>query len=132
MSDSEFINADPVYLISGNLSKPGAPILSLALMYDPGTGLISGQGLITQSVAPPNGRIAIHGISGHVHGLGLGGVTRVMALTGTFEHRLTPPAVGQVTEKFQATFATDNDWQGHGTFTYGGQTIHNVPVRQRD
>lgn len=132
MSDSDFINADPIYLISGKLGTPGAPILSMALMYDTGTGQISGQGLITQSVAPPNGRIVIHGISGQVHGLGLGGGTRVISLTGTFIHSLTPPAIGQVTEKFSATFATDERWQGHGSFTYGGQTIHNVPVKQRD
>lgn len=132
MSDSELINADPVYLISGNLGKPGAPILSLALMYDSGTGQISGQGLITQSIAPPDGRIAIHGISGIVHGLGLGAPTRVMSLTGTFIHYLTPPAIGQVAEKFTATFVTDSHWQGHGTFSYGGHTVHNVPVKQCD
>lgn len=132
MSDSQIIDAVPVYLISGNLGMPGAPVLSLALMYDPGTGMMSGSGLITQSVAPPNGRIAIHGISGPVHSLGLGVARRVIALTGTFERTLTPPAIGQVTEKFQATFSTDNEWQGHGSYTYGGQTVQNVPVKQRD
>lgn len=131
MSDSEFCTADPVYLISGNLGKPGAPILSLALMYDPVTGLISGQGLITQAIAPPNGRIGIHGITGVVHGLGLGGVTRVISLKGTFQHSLTPPAIGEITEKFEATFVTDNSWQGHGSFAYGGQRITNVPVKPR-
>ena len=131
MSNSELVNANPIYLICGNLGMPGAPVLSLALMYDTGNESIGGQGLITQAIAPPNGRLVIHGISGQVHGLGVGGVTRVMALTGTFEHSLTPPAIGQVTEKFQATFATDDNWQGHGSFTYGGQTIHNVPVKQR-
>lgn len=131
MSDSEFINAEPVYLISGNLGVLGAPMLSLALMYDPDTGYISGQGLITQSIAPPNGRVVLHGVSGNVHGLGLKGATRVISLTGTFEHYFTPPAIGQVTEKFQATFVTDQQWQGHGTFTYGNQTIRNVPIKQR-
>lgn len=131
MADSEFVKADPVYLICGNLGTPGAPVLSLALMYDPTTGVVSGQGLITQAVAPPNGRTVLHGISGQVHGLGLGGATRVMALNGTFEYYLPPPAIGQVTEKFQATFATDQRWQGHGSFTYGANTVQNVPVKQR-
>ncbi|WLI91056.1 DUF1842 domain-containing protein [Massilia sp. R2A-15] len=128
MSDSEFIDADPIYLMCGNLGMPGAPILSLALMYDTGSGMISGQGMITQSVAPPNGRIAIHAISGEVHGLGLGGVTRVMTLTGTFQG--TPPTA-PVTERFTAIITTDERWQGHGTFTYGGNTVRNVPVKQR-
>lgn len=131
MSDSEMIDAVPVYLISGNLGKPGAPVLSMALMYDTGNGVITGQGLITQSVAPPNGRIALHSISGQVLGLGLGASTRVISLTGTFQHYLTPPAIGQVTEKFEATFVTDDSWVGHGSFTFGTQRVTNVPVRPR-
>ncbi len=130
MSESNFIEADPVYLISGNLGTPGAPILSLALMYDPATGVISGQGMITQSVAPPNGRITIHGISGQVHGLGYGPGREnlVTTLTGTFQG--TQPTA-PITEQFTATFSTDQQWQGHGTFTYGGNTVRNVPVKQR-
>jgi hypothetical protein len=131
MSDSEMIDVEPLHLICGNLGTPGAPILSMALMYDNDNGVISGQGLITQSVAPPNGRIALHSISGQVHGLGRGAMTRVMALTGTFQYYLPPPAIGQVTEKFEATIVTGDDWAGHGSFTFGSQRVTNVPVKQR-
>jgi hypothetical protein len=131
MSDSELSNSEPVFLISGNLGTPGAPVLNLALMYDTELGVINGHGTITQSVAPPNGRLVVNAITGQVLGLGFGKATRSVSLTGTYQQQFTPPAIGQSTEKFQATFVTDNNWQGHGTFSYGGQTISNVPVKPR-
>ena len=132
MSTSELSAVKPIHLIAGNLGMPGAPILNLALLYnpDPVVASLSGEAVITQSIAPPNGRIVIHGVHGPVHGLGLGGATRVFTLKGEYWQPFPPPAIGLVQEHFTATFVTDNNWQGHGTFTYGGQTVANVPIKQ--
>lgn len=129
MSTSEFSLGEPVSLIAGNLDQPGAPILHLALLYDTELGTLNGKAQITQAVAPPNGRIVIRHVTGQVHGLGLGQATRAVALSGEYAQSLPPPAIGTFIEKFEATFVTDNKWRGHGTFSYGGHVVANVPVK---
>ena len=133
MSASELTAVKPVHLVAGNLGTPGAPVLNLALLYNPDStpASLSGEAVITQAIAPPNGRIVIHGVHGPVHGLGYGKETRVFSLKGTYWQSFPPPAIGQIQEEFTATFVTDNNWQGHGTFTYGGQTVANVPIKQQ-
>lgn len=133
MSTSELNAVEHVYLIAGNLATPGAPILNLALFYNPGDGTVSGEALITQSIAPPHGRVVIRPVSGPVHGLGFpgGGVTRVFTLRGEFVVSVPPPAIGSYLAQFEATFATDNNWSGHGSFTYDQQKVQNVPIKQR-
>ncbi|MCL6485899.1 MAG: DUF1842 domain-containing protein [Janthinobacterium lividum] len=117
--------------MAGNLGLPGAPILNLALFYHPDDGSVSGEALITQSIAPPHGRVVIRPVSGPVHGLGLGKATRVFSLTGEYVVSVPPPAIGSYLAKFEATFVTDNNWSGHGSFSYGNQKIDNVPIAKR-
>jgi hypothetical protein len=131
MSDSDFSAVSLVFLTSGKLGLPGAPVLNVALMYDGQSGAVNGEAMITQAIAPPNGSILVRKVSGEVHGLGLGGATRAMTLRGEYVHVLPPPAIGSITEKFEANFVMDNQWNGHGSFEYGGKTVSNVPVKQR-
>jgi len=132
MTTSELTSSKKIDLVAGNLGTPGAPILNLSLIYnvDHEDGQLSGLAVISQAIAPPNGRIVINNVSGPVHGLGFGKETRVFSLTGEYWQSLQPPAIGQVQEKFTATFTTDNNWQGHGTFAYGGHVVRNVPIKQ--
>jgi hypothetical protein len=131
MSTSDFSAVSLVFLTSGNLEVPGAPVLNLALMYDGQTGAVSGEALVTQAIAPPDGRLLVRNVSGEVHGLGLGGATRVMSLRGEYVYTLPPPAIGSITEKFEANFVMNQQWVGHGSFQYGGKTMRNVPIKQR-
>jgi len=133
MAKQELEHSQKIDLISGNLGTPGAPVLHLSLIYniDQDDAQLSGIAVISQAVAPPNGRIVIKNVSGPVHGLGLGGKeTRVFSLTGEYTQSFPPPAIGEIVEKFTATYSTDNNWQGHGTFAYGGHVVRNVPIKK--
>ncbi|MBW8827858.1 MAG: DUF1842 domain-containing protein [Burkholderiales bacterium] len=132
MANLELTKVNHVHLIAGNQGMPGAPLLNLELLYnaEPNPASLSGLAVISQAIAPPNSRIVINNVSGFVHGLGLGKVTRVFTLSGEYWQTLTPPAIGSVRESFTATFVTDNNWQGEGTFTYGGHCVTGVPIKQ--
>jgi len=131
VSSSELNAVEHVFLTAGNLGLPGAPILNLALFYNPDDGTVSGEALITQSITPPHGRVVIRPVSGPVHGLGLGNATRVFSLSGEYVVSATPPAIGSYLAKFEATFGTDNNWSGHGSFSYDQQKVNNVPIKKR-
>ena len=131
MSNSELSAIQHLTLLAGNLGMPGAPILHLSVLYNSETGHLNGEAVITQAIAPPNGRIVIKNVTGLAHGLGIGGATRVFSLSGEYVQSFPPPAIGQITEKFSAIFTTDNAWKGHGTFSYGGNTVNNVPIKQQ-
>ncbi|MBB5606120.1 MULTISPECIES: DUF1842 domain-containing protein [unclassified Janthinobacterium] len=120
-----------LYLTAGNLGLPGAPILNLAVLYNSADGALSGEALIAQAIAPPNGRVVIRPVSGQAHGLGLQHYTRAFTLSGEYTVSVPPPAIGTYLAKFTATFVTDNDWTGRGTFTYGDQTVKDVPIKKR-
>ncbi len=130
MSTSE-LSLEQLYLIAGNIDLPGAPVLNLALLYNPEAGALTGEALVTQAIAPPNGHVVIRPVSGAVHGLGLGGATRVFNLSGEYTVSVPPPAIGTYLAKFTAVFSTDNNWNGHGSFTYGNHTVTNVPIKKR-
>jgi hypothetical protein len=125
---NDFNSISLINLLAGHLAQPGAPILHLALMYDGETGALNGEALISQAVMPPSGRVVVRHVSGDVHGLGLGGATRVLTVQGEYMQSLPPPAIGSFLEKFSATFVTDNHWKGHGSFEFGSHKVTNVPV----
>lgn len=90
---------------------------------------MSGQVQITQAIAPPNGNIHVN-VTGQLRqlGFGQGPVTQVVSLEGTSSQSLPPPAIGTVLERFIASFATDKQWNGRGSFSYGGREVNDVPV----
>lgn len=130
MSTSE-LSLEQLYLTAGNIGLPGAPVLNLALLYNSVAGALTGEAQISQSVAPPYNLVTIRPVSGPVHGLGIGGATRVFSLSGEYTVSVPPPAFGTYLAKFTATFSTDNNWSGHGTFTYGDNTVTNVAIKKR-
>jgi hypothetical protein len=119
-----------VNLLAGNVGVPGAPILHLGLAVDAPTGHISGRAEITQAVAPPDGVIRINDLHGRIRSLGFGPAVRVVALRGSYIVPFPPPAIGEVVALFSATLVIgQDDWNGKGSFTYGGAEIDDVPVR---
>jgi hypothetical protein len=121
-----------IQLIAGNLGLPGAAILQLDLLFNPQEGNLNGQAIISQTVGPPKVRIVVRHLAGEAHGLGLGGATRVVALRGEYEQSFPPPASGSYLAQFSATFVTDNNWKGHGSFQFGSDKVMNVPVGPHD
>ncbi|MFL6673084.1 MAG: DUF1842 domain-containing protein [Massilia sp.] len=117
-----------IQLIAGNLGLPGAPVLQLDLLYNPEEGNLNGQAIISQTVVPPYGRVVVRHVTGDAHGLGLGGATRAIAVRGEYVQSFPPPAIGSYLAQFSATFVTDNNWKGHGSFEFGNQKVMNVPV----
>lgn len=130
MSTSE-LSLEQLNLTAGNIGLPGAPVLNLFLLYNPEAGALTGEAQVTQAVAPPYNLMTIRPVSGDVHGLGLGGATRVFSLSGEYTVSVPPPAIGTYLAKFTAVFTTDNNWTGHGSFDYGTHKVTNVPIKKR-
>lgn len=123
-----------LYLISlevGNVGLPGVPIFHLhATVYAP-TGTINGAGEITQALPPPAGKTPVTHIHGHIHYLGLTPpYNRVVALKGDALVAFPPPAIGTIVEPFEAVMTVDENWNGHGSFSWGPHHITNVPVKK--
>jgi hypothetical protein len=115
--------------LAGNENVAGAPMLHFSLVIVSGTGKVSGHAMITQAIAPPNNEKVINNITGQVHATGLGPVTKIVALKGTYLDYLPPPAIGVVEVPFEAHLAIDDAWNGRGGFRCGWSQAENVPVR---
>lgn len=119
------------YLVTGeagNENMPGAPLLHFALLVVSSTGKVSGHAMITQAVAAPYNEKRISEITGQVRATGLGPVTKVVTLSGTYFDPLPPPAIGIIEIPFEATFAVNNEWVGRGSFSCGSTHAEDVPV----
>lgn len=122
------------YLVNGtvgNLNLPGAPIMHFSLVVVPSANSVSGTVEITQALAPPYGKIVIRNVTGVIRSTGFGSVTQVVALQGVYYQSLTPPAIGEIQEKFSAHMAINNSWDGSGGFSYGNNNVENVPVERQ-
>ncbi len=127
--DETVVGLYRVALIVGNEGTPGAPLLELQLVVDAPSGRISGQAVITQAIAPPEGRIVVSNLTGQIRSLGFGPAVRVVSLEGSYEHFLAPPAIGVATLPFSATLLIPQAcWDGRGSFSYGGRDVDDVPV----
>jgi hypothetical protein len=115
--------------IAGNENVAGAPMLSFSLVVVSGSGKVSGHAMITQAIAPPNNEKIINNVTGTVHATGLGPVTKVVTLQGTYLDYLPPPAIGVVEVPFTAHMAIDDAWNGRGGFECGNTRAENVPVK---
>jgi hypothetical protein len=115
--------------LAGNENVAGAPMLHFSLVVVSGSGKVSGHAMITQAVAPPNNEKMINNVTGQVHPTGLGPVTKIVALKGTYLDFLPPPAIGVVEVPFEAHFAIDDAWNGKGGFRCGLTHADNVPIK---
>ena len=82
----------------------------------PARGRLSGHVSITQALPLSGGNINVT-VTGQVRAAGLGPITQLVALSGTYQHPLPPPSLAILTESFDAHFAVDARWQGRGGFS---------------
>ena len=115
--------------LAGNENVAGAPMLHFSLVVVSGSGKVSGHAMISQAIAPPNNEKMINNVTGQVHATGLGPVTKVVTLHGTYVDDLPPPAIGTIEVPFTAHFAIDDAWNGRGGFKCGYTQAENVPVK---
>ena len=118
------------YLVKGtigNVGMPGAPIAQFSLLVQESDHLVAGLMDVNQAVV--NGNTGTFHVTGAIHSTGLGSVTKVVSLTGSYTQ--ANPTTGTVgpAQPFSAHLAVDNNWTGHGGFTYGGSTVENVPIK---
>ena len=106
-------------------------MLQLALTYNTESGTLNGEAVISQAIAPPYGRLVVRHAAGQVHVLGFGPAKQTFTVAGLFNVPLPPPQIGHTIEKFSASFITDLDWRGHGSFSYGSHQVVNVPVEPK-
>ena len=109
----------------GNVGMPGAPIAHFSLVVSPASNSVSGIVEIRQAINQTP--INVH-VTGTIRHTGYGKVTKIVYLSGEYVVSVPPPAIGSYLEKFTAYMDIDNDWDGIGGFTYGNNTIHDVPV----
>ncbi|MDI9339301.1 MAG: DUF1842 domain-containing protein [Sediminibacterium sp.] len=121
------------YLVNGtagNLGMPGAPIMHFSLVVVPSQNSVNGTVHITQVIAPPYGDIVIRNVKGTIRSTGYGKVTQVVYLEGEYVVSVPPPAIGSYLAHFSASMAIDDNWNGMGSFSYGGNDVENVPVKK--
>lgn len=106
----------------------GAARLRFDLLVVAATGKVSGHVAITRALPLAGGNISLT-VTGQVRGAGLGQITQLVALTGTYWYEPSPQEPLSIREQFSAHFAVDAKWQGRGGFSYGGHDVNDVPVR---
>jgi hypothetical protein len=115
-------------VVVGN-EQPGAPLLHIAALVVVPSGLISGHAEITQALPPPHRNPQITDLRGRLYSFEFKEGLRVATLTGTYVQSFPPPAIGEIVESFSAVLALDTGvWEGRGSFAYGGNGVHDVPV----
>ena len=119
----------PVSGQAGNENMAGAPLLHFSLLVVSATGKISGHAMISQAIAPPYSERYINNVTGQVRAAGLGPVTKLVSLKGTYLDVLPPPAIGTIEVPFEASFAVNNEWTGRGSFSCGTTHAEDVPVK---
>ncbi len=110
----------------GNVGLPGAPIAHFSLVVVPSKDTVTGVVEITQAINRPPITIQVKGTIRHT---GYGDVTQIVNLSGEYVVSVPPPAIGSYLEKFTAYMDIDNNWNGIGGFTYGNESIKDVPVK---
>jgi len=124
-----------LYLVKVLVQKPGvdgAPSVQLNLAVNPGAGVVGGNAVITQAVAPPHGSTTVPEVRGVIHHTGLGVDKMLVSVEGQYGVSVPPPAIGTYLAKFSAALAVDNTWKGTGSFTYAGGTIEGCTVTPVD
>ena len=116
---------------AGEVSVPGAPIMNFTLAIfigplingKPPVGLVSGHIEIGQAVHP--GHPIASSVTGQSYAVG---GRQVIVFTGQYAVSLPPPAIGEIEQKISAVLVLESRTGGHGSFTYGGHSVVDVPV----
>ena len=103
----------------------GAPTLILDLLVNAATGAVSGNGRITQALAPPYGNLFIPSISGQLEATGFPKAERLLRVTGQYGIPFgPPPMIGHIEALMTMACAVDLQWNGKGSFSYGPHAVH--------
>lgn len=111
----------------GNIGMPGAPICHFNLIVTPSTNHVSGTVVITQAIQGPESKITVQ-VTGSIRKTGYGDITQVVAIQGEYMVSFPPPAIGAYIAKFDGNMAINNAWDGKGGFSYGNNSVEDVPV----
>jgi len=113
---------------AGNVGLPGAPILYFDLLYNTSTGALSGHACIVSASPPPFGHIVISNVTGKVLTSIFGGtISHVVTLQGTYQQPL-PAGPIIIEQSFAAYFLLGSNFDGRGSFEFGGTLVKDVPV----
>lgn len=117
----------------GNVGLPGAPIAHFALLVVPSQNKVTGTVEVTQAVV--GGRCFIN-VEGRVRHTGYGAVTKIVVLEGEYQPKVDWPKGGGIgpvipSVKFTAYLDIDDEWNGQGGFSLGGNTIEG-PVKSEN
>lgn len=106
----------------------GAPTLTIDAVVNAETGAMNGHATITQALPPPMGEITVDHLRGRLTNLPMPPhPSKVVTLEGQYLPPLPPPSIGPILT-LEVHLLVDAQWNGRGSFTYGGQRIDNVPV----
>jgi len=109
--------------------QPGATDCQLKLLVDAPAGTVSGHAVIKQATMPPL-NIHVNNVTGRIFTFGVEPAKRVVELSGTYSETLPPPAIGTLTFEFGASLIIgEDDWDGRGSFTFGGHELRDQPVK---
>ena len=118
------MSEESLYLVNLEFSTEnfGGASMKLQLAVDPVNNTITGcaDGTIEEGTQfSPNFAASA---AGHIYSTGLGGITKIGAVSGQTVVSVPPPAIGSYLVPFSANFAVDNDWNGEGNFSVGTNT----------
>lgn len=105
---------------TSNVVGGGSMLLQLAV--DAVVSTLNGRANGTIKEGTPHSPTFAASASGHMHSTGLGGITKVGAVSGEAVVSFPPPAIGSYRATFSASFAVDNEWGGTGKFSVGNDT----------
>jgi Domain of unknown function (DUF1843)/Domain of unknown function (DUF1842) len=112
----------------GNVGLPGAPILHFDVLYNTSTGDLSGHACIVSAAPPPLGHIVISNVTGKARKVIFGGtVNYIVTMQGTYRQVITEPPI-IIEKSFAACFYADSNFDGRGSFEFGGDVVNDVPV----
>jgi Domain of unknown function (DUF1842) len=113
---------------AGNVGLPGAAILYFDLLYNTSNGTVSGHACIVSASPPPFGHIVISNVTGKVTNLIFGGtLSHGVTLQGTYQQPI-PAGPIIIEQSFAAAFLLDSNFDGRGSFEFGGNVVNDVPV----
>jgi Domain of unknown function (DUF1842) len=119
-----------IYHVKGEtIGTGGEATLEFNLLVNTVSGLASGHAEVKHALPAPPHDIGI-AVTGTVHKLGADPALQVVTLQGTYLYSYPPPIILTILEHFNAVLLLNDEWHGHGSFTYGGHTVSNERVKR--